>query len=96
MIRRFGSPHAGVKHFSNCSVVPDEYTLSPSVKTAACTFATLSARKMLSTSIAVSTPSRCEQLAMSPTPTIADAPLNATCSAGAAAGGGVMCTLGLH
>jgi hypothetical protein len=32
---------------------------------------------------------------MSPTPTIADAPLNATCSAGAAAGG-VMCTLGLH
>ena len=33
---------------------------------------------------------------MSPTPTITEAPLNATCSAGDAAGGGVDATAGLH
>jgi hypothetical protein len=51
---------------------------------------------MLSTSTAVAMPSRCVQLAMSPTPTIAYAPLSATSAAGAAAGAGVMCAVGLH
>jgi hypothetical protein len=36
------------------------------------------------------------QLAMSPTPIITDAPLNATTGAGDAAGGGVRLTAGLH
>jgi hypothetical protein len=39
---------------------------------------------------------RDEQLAMSPTPTITEAPLSATIGAGDAAGGGVRLTDGLH
>jgi hypothetical protein len=66
------------------------------VKTALGTLAMLSARRTLSTNRAVPKLNRCEQLAMSPTPTITDAPLNATSVAGDAADGGVRSTAGLQ
>jgi hypothetical protein len=66
------------------------------VKTDALTLATLSARSTLSTKRAVPMLSRDEQLAISPTPTITEAPLSATTGAGDAAGGGVRLTDGLH
>src|SRR6185312_12752914 len=96
MIRRVESPHETAQQSAKLLADPSGYAWSPRVNTTSLTLATLSVRSTLSTSLAVWIWPWLPQTAMSPTPIITDAPLIATCEAGASAGAGVVCTGGLH
>src|SRR5688572_8034526 len=96
MIRLVLSPHEPPQQSLKSRCVPDWYARSPIAATASSTFAALSALSTLSTMAAVESSLVEPHRAMSPAPIRTDAPLRATSSADASAGGGVTWTGGKH